>query len=204
MEFLRINRRKILYKFIFSVLIWGTLCGVYYLKLRSNALPANEIAEEMNVMVIVTAILAFLNFLVRLFANQYTFYKERRLTRHLLSYDLFDNGRFSKEILYNKVWLVYSQECVFGHIDGFPAIAYVDISVGSNSVTHAEFYFFTESSRTHSIRNNPLSIKMENNNVPENIKELISAHIAQIKNRGFEKSTISNGADASKLITFWG
>jgi hypothetical protein len=204
MEFLRINRRKILYKFIFSVLIWGTLCGVYYLKLRSNALPANEIAEEMNVMVIVTAILAFLNILVRLFANQYTFYKERRLTRHLLSYDLFDNGIYSKALLHNKVWLVYSQECVFGHIDGFPAIAYVDITVGSNSVTLATFYFFTESSRTHAIRNNPLSVTMKNNNVPENIKELVSAHIAQIKNRGFEKSTISDGTDASKLIKLWG
>lgn len=99
MEFLKTNRWKILNKFIVSVIVWGVVCGVYFLSLKSKGKSQEFIHEEMNVTFIVVSIFASLNFLVRLFANQYVFYKERRLTRHLLSHNLFDDNIYSKGLL---------------------------------------------------------------------------------------------------------
>lgn len=201
MDFLKINYRKIGNKFLFSSLLWSIGCLFYYLSLLKKDLTSLEISEEIQMTIVVVAIFHVVGFSIYMFGNMEGFYVERRLLRDVLSRGIFDDDKYSSEKIYRKVWLVYTRECVFGRINGFPTLLRVHIHVAKNTTYNVEFYVYV--TKTGRIQCKALSILLENKRIPYDINDRILNFISEMKNKGFVAADVQDGKFAASMIKVW-
>jgi len=201
MGFFKLNRWKIFGKLCLNILFWSTFGFVYYLSVRQNQNIPDK-SGEVRVMWYVMLGMSMGSFTIYFLAGWYAFYKARRLLSSVLYPNLFDDNRFTEEYLYKNVWLLYTTECAYGQVLGYPTIASVDIFRGKTPSTRIEFHVFIR--KLNKTRKQTLSILVENSTIPRNIKQRLVDFVLDLKSKGYEAGDVSNGLQATEMIKWWG
>ena len=201
MEFIRLNRWKIFCIFCLCIIIFSAIGFICYLSERENMNEAalhNTVVHIMLPFVFSFAICFFLEYFL---IGLYNFYKARRLLSYVLSHNIFDNNDYSNEYIHKNNFIFYTNECVYGKINGYPTIMYVNNIIAKSPRTTIEFIIFII--KFNKTRPETISFVVKEYLPPENIRQSVIDFISMLRSKGYEKGNISNGLEASDMIKSW-
>lgn len=197
MDFLKLNRLKILNIFCLSFSIWSILGLIGYFVLRKRHSTVDY--GTTKTLIIFSFVSAAMFFIAYFFNGWYNFYKTRRLLSQVLHLNCFDNNKYSKEYARKKYWIFYTIECVYGTVHGYPTVLLVSTTIAKHAVTTVNFYIFINKFNT--VRPELFSCEVENNRVSDEIKTKLMDFISSLINKGYHEGGIENAHEAADMIS---
>lgn len=197
MDFIRLNRKKIFIIFILCITIWALFWYFIFFTSQHNIIGGLTDSKSIKILIILISSFSFFTFAIYFFAGLQNFYKARYLLRKILSINIFDND-YNIELTHRKSSIFYTRECAFGTIHDYPAIIRVYLTIGKHPIKVIQFYFYII--KFNKIKIESLSITLDNNDIPENIKQIAFEYVENIIKIGYKKGNVVSGEEAADMI----
>ncbi len=199
MSFTQLNKRKIGYIYRL-ILVSCTFLWVsnYYLSENGRSEPLFD-KEDNLILFYLIAFTSSLIFVGSFFGGRANFYVARRCLYDIISYSVFDNNEYKIEYKYINSRIMYTHECAFGHINGYPTIISVNKRIGryTGPMSVELFVFIVKFNKTRPER---LLVELKYGRLPENVKQIFTNFVIQLEGKGYSKGIVTNSAEAIDML----
>ena len=196
MEFIQLNYRKIITIFSLNVLIWTCISFFVLIIFRKNIENTKHINAYMMIFIVTMTMLWFSIFFI---GGMYNFYKAKKIFSYIINNSFFDDEAYNIDLLYQKSYINFTEECLYGNIHQFPCVVIISQNFSKYAPTEIQFNiciikFNRPSSETISF---PLNWKGKPSN---GMKESLLKFIEQIDSKNYPKADLSKGLKNSGII----
>lgn len=201
MNFLKLNGRKILFKFTVVLCVWAVFNVVYRLAIRRKFTPEWR-GGEIGMTMIVSAIFAVVWLCIHVFGYWNYYNSDKWLLVALLHRGIFDDGKHEDGTLYSGSRLVLTRESAYGFIKGYPAVVCFNSFIGQRTSSSLDVHVFVV--QLNKAAKKTFSVSIPERYLPDDIEQQIFDFVEGLKFRGYVPAAVSDAKQAESLICVWG
>lgn len=180
--------------------VWAVLNVIGWVGLQDQ-LPTALLRQERESMLKFSGIIAVLFFSLHILAYLGSFNSNQQHLTELLQRGIFDNGTFKIKELYGSVWLLFTRECAYGDIGGYPAVMCISTFKAQRTKTNLEIHFFID--QINRTVKKTLTIAIVNGCLPDDIEREILDFADKMRLKGYIPGRVDDENHAVSLVKWW-
>ncbi|MBX2905904.1 MAG: hypothetical protein KF744_07700 [Taibaiella sp.] len=200
MKFLKLNWAKVIIRLLIVFAVWAVLNLVGWFG-SQNQLTATLWLHERSEMMVTSAAVAILFLTLHIWGYLNHFDSNQSHLIELVNRGIFDSNLYKIGKLHASTWLLFTRECAYGDLGGYPAVVSISTFISQRTETTLEIHFFIE--QMNKTQKKTLSIPIINSRLSDNIEREIFAFANTLKNKGYLPGNVTDELHAASLVRWW-